>query len=140
MPVVIPQRVCPALTQWMKTSRLRIVVVIHVNHPQEIDDSVTSAMQDLRATGAHLLNQSVLLRGVNDSADTLDTLSRALFACGVLPYYLHQLDRVAGAAHFEVPPREGLAIAAQLTARLPGYLVPRYVAEIPGETAKVRIV
>jgi L-lysine 2,3-aminomutase len=118
---------------------LQRVVVLHANHPNELDASVEAACARLREAGATLLNQSVLLRGVNDDAAALAGLSERLFACGVLPYYLHQLDRVRGTAHFEVPDARARGLVDGLRARLPGYLVPRLVRELPGESAKTPI-
>jgi L-lysine 2,3-aminomutase len=110
--------------------------VIHANHANELDASVDRALAGLREAGATLLNQAVLLRGVNDSVEALADLSERLFAAGVLPYYLHQLDRVQGAAHFAVDDATALRLHADLIARLPGYLVPRLVRELPGEPGK----
>ena len=135
-PVVLPERVDDALLGWLAPLRLQKVVVLHANHAQELDASVADACIRLRDAGATLLNQSVLLRGVNDSVDALAALSERMFAIGVLPYYLHQLDRVEGAAHFEVSDRTALALHTALTARLPGYLVPRLVREVAGAAAK----
>jgi len=137
MPVVLPERVDEALTGWIGASDLPVVVVIHANHPNEIDASVVRALRALDAAGATLLNQAVLLRGVNDSSEALEELSKRLFDCGVLPYYLHLLDRVAGAAHFEVDEDRALEIMESLRARLPGYLVPRLVREVDGAPSKV---
>ena len=137
MPVVLPERVDEALTGWIGASDLPVVVVIHANHPNEIDASVVRALRVLDAAGATLLNQTVLLRGVNDSSEALEELSQRLFDCGVLPYYLHLLDRVAGAAHFEVDEDRALEIMESLKARLPGYLVPRLVREVEGAPFKV---
>jgi EF-P beta-lysylation protein EpmB len=136
LPVVLPERIDDALCDWLSGTRLATVIVLHINHAQEIDLRVRQAIAALRNTGATLLNQSVLLRGVNDSSTALADLSRSLFANGVLPYYLHQLDPVQGAMHFEVPEETGRSLMAELRARLPGYLVPRYVREIPGMPAK----
>ena len=136
LPVVLPERVTPALCDALTGTRLRVVMVLHANHAQEIDASVQTACARLAATGFHLLNQSVLLRGVNDSVAALVNLSEALFAAGVLPYYLHQLDRVQGAAHFEVDDDTARYLHAAMSARLPGYLVPRLVREVPGAPAK----
>ena len=136
MPVVLPERVDEALVGWIATWPLPVVVVIHANHPNEIDESVRRALGALGTTGATLLNQAVLLRGVNDSAEVLAELSTKLFDGGVLPYYLHMLDRVAGAAHFEVAEKNAHAIMDDLQARLPGYLVPRLVREVPGARSK----
>ncbi|MDE0177375.1 MAG: EF-P beta-lysylation protein EpmB [Gammaproteobacteria bacterium] len=138
VPVVIPQRVTPALTAMLASLPQRVVVVLHFNHPNEIDRHCAAAL-----TGLHrftLLNQSVLLRGVNDDADTLVELSERLFGAGVLPYYLHMPDAVAGTAHFDVCQRRAVALHRQLLARLPGYLVPRLVREVPGGTAKELVV
>jgi EF-P beta-lysylation protein EpmB len=139
LPIVLPERVGNGLLDWMRRSRLQIVCVVHANHANELDTTVEQALQNLRDAGVHLLNQSVLLRAVNDSAQALAQLSERLFACGVLPYYLHLLDPVAGAAHFHVDDRDALAIMELLRARLPGYLVPRLVREEPGAPAKTPV-
>ena len=136
LPVVLPERVTPALCDALGGTRLRVVMVLHVNHAQEIDTSVQTACARLSATGFQLLNQSVLLRGVNDSVASLVNLSEALFATGVLPYYLHQLDRVQGAAHFEVSDDSARRLHAGMNSCLPGYLVPRLVREVPGAPQK----
>jgi EF-P beta-lysylation protein EpmB len=138
-PVVLPERVDGGLLEILRNTRLRIVVVIHCNHANELDDTVAEALGALRETVDLLLNQSVLLRGVNDDAATLTALSERLFACGVLPYYLHLLDPVEGAAHFDVDAERGLALVAELRKRLSGYLVPRLVREVPGELSKTAI-
>ena len=140
LPVVLPERVTPELVQVLTSTRLATVVVIHANHPNEIDASVVEALALLRSSGVTLLNQSVLLRGVNDSAEVLTQLSEKLMAAGVLPYYLHLLDRVQGAAHFDVPESEARALIQQLIARLPGYLVPRLVREIAGAPGKQQVI
>ena len=136
LPVVLPERVDGALASWLSNLPWPVAFVIHANHAQEFDAGVDAALLRLREAGAQLLNQAVLLRGVNDSVDALAALSERSFAAGVLPYYLHQLDRVAGVAHFEVPDSDALALHATLRARLSGYLVPRLVREIPGDTGK----
>ena len=140
LPVVLPGRVDDNLVRWIsrlaRKTALKPVVVIHANHPNEIDGAVAGAMGRLAGAGAVLLNQSVLLRGVNDDPETLAALSEALFAAGVLPYYLHRLDRVRGAAHFEVSDGEADVIMTALRTRLPGYLVPRFVTEEPGAPYK----
>jgi L-lysine 2,3-aminomutase len=136
LPVVLPERVDAALLAWLAALPLQKVVVVHVNHANEIDAGVGVALRRLHAAGATLLNQAVLLRGVNDDTGALVELSERLFEHGVLPYYLHQLDRVAGAAHFEVPDAIAQSLRDELRARLPGYLVPRLVREIPGEAGK----
>jgi EF-P beta-lysylation protein EpmB len=138
-PVVLPSRVDDGLLAWLRGLRWPVAIVLHVNHAQELDATVGEALGRLRASGAQLLNQSVLLRGVNDSPAALSTLSERLFECGVLPYYLHVLDRVRGSAHFDVPDEEARALHAGLVAALPGYLVPRLVREVPGVAHKVSI-
>lgn len=135
-PVVLPERVDRPLLDWLRATRLRKVVVIHANHPAELDEAVAGALAELAGAGCHLLNQAVLLAGVNDRAETLEALSQRLFASGVLPYYLHLLDRVAGAAHFDVPESRALELIAALRGRLPGYLVPRLARETAGEPSK----
>jgi L-lysine 2,3-aminomutase len=139
-PVVLPSRVDAGLTQWLAQVRLPVVFVLHVNHPNEVDADVRAACSRLRDCGVLLLNQTVLLRGVNDNPDVLAELSRRLFEAGVLPYYLHVLDRVRGAAHFDVPEERARTIVGRMAARLPGYLVPRLVREIDGAPAKVTLV
>jgi len=139
LPVVLPERVDDGLLAWITRQRLSVVLVVHCNHPNEIDAAVHMAMQRLTRTGATLLNQSVLLRGVNDDAGTLIRLSETLFAAGILPYYLHRLDRVQGAAHFEVGTERARALMGAVHAALPGYLVPRLVEEIPGKPGKTAV-
>ena len=138
-PVVLPSRVDESLLSWLQACRLQKVVVLHANHAREIDAAVAEACSRLRDAGATLLNQTVLLRGVNDSAETLSELSEALFAAQVLPYYLNLLDPVAGAAHFDVPEAEALRLMEELRGRLPGYLVPRLVREVPGAPSKMPV-
>jgi L-lysine 2,3-aminomutase len=139
LPVVLPERVDAALLDWLCGTRLAPVLVIHANHANELDGAVRDALGRLRARGVALLNQSVLLRGVNDTAGALAGLSEALFDAGVLPYYLHLLDRVAGAAHFDVGEAEARALMDALRARLPGYLVPRLVREVAGAPYKLPV-
>ena len=136
LPVIIPQRVTTELVQLLRDSRLTPVVVIHANHPAELDTAVTVALGHLADAGIPLLNQSVLLRGVNDSIDTLIALNESLANARVMPYYLHQLDPVDGAAHFSVAPETGRQLMTQLRTRLPGYAVPRFVCERPGHPCK----
>ncbi|HEY8518995.1 MAG TPA: EF-P beta-lysylation protein EpmB [Gammaproteobacteria bacterium] len=138
-PVMLPERVDAGLLALLRRTRFAKVVVLHCNHPNELDDSVAEAAAALRQTGAILLNQSVLLRGVNDDADALARLSERLFQAGVLPYYLHLLDPVQGAAHFDVPAERGRELVAELRARLPGYLVPRLVREDAGRLSKTLV-
>lgn len=139
-PVVIPQRLTPALTQLLTGSRLRAVLVVHVNHPRELDTGLVPALAPLRAAGIPVYNQAVLLRGVNDRLATLERLCERAFDAGILPYYLHLLDRVTGTAHFEVPEEEARDLYDRLAARLPGYLLPRLVRERPGAPGKVPLV
>lgn len=136
LPVVLPERIDDAFVAWLAALPLQKVVVLHANHANEFDAGVDAACARLHAAGATLLNQSVLLRGVNDDVDALAALSERMFAAGVLPYYLHQLDRVQGAAHFEVADARARELADALRARLPGYLVPRLVREVGGDHSK----
>ena len=136
LPVVLPERVDSGLTAWLAALPLQKIVVLHANHANEFDDAVDAACARLRDAGCTLLNQAVLLRGVNDEAASLVALSERSFAAGVLPYYLHQLDRVLGAAHFEVADADALALVEAVRHRLPGYLVPRLVREVAGEPSK----
>jgi len=140
LPVVLPSRVDEGLGAALAGSRLARVVVIHANHPAEIDDAVAAAVRRLAGLPAVVLNQAVLLRGVNDSHPVLATLSERLVEIGVVPYYLHVLDRVGGAAHFEVPEDEARRLHRGLRAALPGYAVPRLVREIPGERGKTWLI
>lgn len=136
LPVVLPERVDDELLAWLRGLPWPVTVVLHANHANEFDDAVDAALARLRGTGALLLNQAVLLRGVNDSVDALAALSERGHAAGVLPYYLHQLDRVQGAAHFEVDDGTARTLHAALAARLSGYLVPRLVREVAGDPGK----
>ena len=136
LPIVLPARVTAGLRNAIASTRLRLVVVVHCNHPNEIDTEVTNALVDLRNWGATMLNQAVLLDRINDSVQTQVELSEALHRAGVLPYYLHLLDPVQGAQHFDVDETTGIQIVRDMTARLPGYLVPKLVREVPGEAAK----
>lgn len=137
LPIVLPERVDEQLLEWIAATGLHVVVVVHANHPAELSHDVGAALARLRDAGVMLLNQAVLLRGVNDNVEVLARLSEQLQAAGVLPYYLHQLDRVRGSAHFAVEASRGRQILRSLRERLPGYLVPRYVREITGEPYKV---
>lgn len=135
-PIVLPERVDEPLCRWLSALPWPVVIVLHANHARDVDAPVRTAMQRLRASGATLLNQAVLLAGVNDSVEALTGLSEALWDAGILPYYLHLLDPVRGTAHFAVDEPRARELMAQLTARLPGYLVPRLAREIAGESAK----
>jgi len=136
LPVVIPQRVTDEMLDWLTQSRLQTIVVIHANHASEIDEQVTNALLKIRARGITLLNQSVLLKAVNDDVNTLKQLSERLFQAGVMPYYLHLLDKVQGAAHFDIPSQQAQLLVGQLSSQLAGYLVPKLVREIAGEPSK----
>ncbi|AMV17034.1 L-lysine 2,3-aminomutase [Planctomyces sp. SH-PL14] len=140
LPIVLPDRITDDFLQLLQGTRLQPIFVVHANHPAEIEGDCRDALTRLVRSGIPTLNQAVLLRGVNDRAEVLEELSRKLINAGVMPYYLHQLDRVAGAAHFEVDEREGLSLIEQLRERLPGYGVPQYVRERSGEASKTPIV
>lgn len=139
MPVVIPQRVDSELLEWLAATRLATVMVIHSNHANELDSHVAKAMNELKAIGVTLLNQAVFLRDVNDNAAVLTELSKKLFSLGVLPYYLHLLDKVQGSAHFESPDEKALMCIEEMRLLLPGYLVPKLVREQAGEGSKTSI-
>jgi len=138
-PVVLPERVDAGLLQWLDSVPLQKVMVLHVNHAQEIDSEVARVCGELQTHGVRLFNQSVLLRGINDSVNALSALSETLFATGVQPYYLHLLDRVQGAAHFEVPMAQARQLMSDLLKVLPGYLMPKLVREEPGHTSKTPV-
>ncbi|WP_460165972.1 EF-P beta-lysylation protein EpmB [Thermostilla marina] len=137
MPIVIPSRVTPELIDILRRARPACFVAVHVNHPAEIDTEVTAALAALIDNGIPVLTQTVLLRGINDSADVLTDLFEKLVDLRAIPYYLHQLDRVSGAAHFDTPEELGRAIVRELRQRLPGYAVPRFVREVPGAEFKM---
>lgn len=139
LPIVIPQRVTDGMLDWLTRSRLQSILVLHTNHAAEIDEGVFSALQKIKSCGVTLLNQSVLLKGVNDDVDTLRQLSERLFEAGAMPYYLHLLDKIEGAAHFDVATPRAQQLVGQLCAILPGYLVPKLVRECAGEPAKTPI-
>lgn len=136
LPVVLPERIDGIFTDWLRALPLQKVIVLHANHANEFDQAVDAACASLRDAGATLLNQSVLLRGINDDADALTALSERMFAAGVLPYYLHQLDRVQGTAHFEVTDDRAQALVEAIRSHLPGYLVPKLVREVGGDPSK----
>lgn len=136
LPIVIPDRITTALLEIFKNSASPVVMVLHANHPNEIDAPTAAAIKRLRGAGATVLNQSVLLAGINDSAAALAALSDQLFAAGALPYYLHMLDRVAGAAHFAVPEDRARLLMGELASTRPGYLVPKLAVEVPGAGSK----
>ncbi|MBJ7537278.1 EF-P beta-lysylation protein EpmB [Marinomonas transparens] len=136
LPVVIPQRVCADMLDWITQSRLDIIMVWHINHANEVDMELTQAALKLKHAGATLLNQGVLLKGVNDSVEAQVNLSEAVFSAGILPYYLFTLDPVEGAAHFDITVEEAQRLMGKVAAQLPGYLVPKLAKEIPGKAAK----
>lgn len=136
LPVVLPERVDDALISWLSQSRLQPVMVIHANHPAELSSAVEKALQRLHLAGVTLLNQSVLLNKVNNDVTTLENLSKTLFKNNVVPYYLHTLDRVEGAAHFQVSHQRAVELVEQLRHRVSGYLVPKLVEERAGELSK----
>lgn len=136
LPVVIPARITAELCQRLSDSRLQVLMVTHINHANEIDALLRDSMAQLKRAGVTLLNQSVLLRGVNDDDEVLATLSNALFDAGILPYYIHVLDKVQGAAHFMVDDDEARQLMKGLLSRVSGYLVPRLAREIGGSRAK----
>lgn len=136
LPVVIPQRVCQAMLDWIKASRLDIIMVWHINHANEVDEYVIQAAQRLKQQGVTLLNQGVLLKGVNDTVGAQVDLSETVFKAGLMPYYMFTLDPVEGAAHFDISVEDAQRLMGKVAAELPGYLVPRLAKEIPGEAAK----
>lgn len=140
IPVVFPERIDSDFIAILAKSRLNKVIVLHCNHAQELDNSVQKACHGLHQVGCHLLNQTVLLNGINDNAHTLAALSHALFAYGVLPYYLHVLDKVKGAAHFDISFISARAIYQQLQQLVPGYLLPRLACEEPGKLSKTLLI
>jgi EF-P beta-lysylation protein EpmB len=136
LPVVLPERITDDFIAWAKGLSIPLIMVLHVNHAKEINLEVRQVLQRLQASGITMLNQTVLLKGINDDVVALANLSEALFASNVLPYYLHVLDKVEGAAHFDLARRTALGLHAKLVKVLPGYLVPRLVCEQPGELSK----
>ena len=137
LPIVLPNRVTWELIDLLTSTRLTPVVVVHANHPAELVADCALALRQLTQASVMVLNQAVLLRGINDSVEVLAGLSERLIELGIKPYYLHQLDRVSGAAHFEVPEETGRRLIHELRRKLPGYAVPQYVREIPHEPFKV---
>jgi EF-P beta-lysylation protein EpmB len=140
LPIVIPQRISPALLDWIEASPLKIVMVIHCNHPNELDQQVAQYLQKLHRAGVSLLNQSVLLAGINDSAEIIISLSEKLYEMNVLPYYLHRLDKVSGTRHFDVSSDAARRIYQHVISALPGYLVPKLVEDNVGTTSKTLLV
>lgn len=136
MPIVLPSRVTASLVQTLQDTRLSPIVVVHANHPNEIIGDCSAALRRFVQSGIPVLNQSVLLNGINDNVEALVELSRRLINLGVMPYYLHQLDRVHGGVHFEVEIEIGRQLIAEMQKQLPGYAVPKFVQEIAGEASK----
>ncbi|MDA7825960.1 EF-P beta-lysylation protein EpmB [Porticoccaceae bacterium] len=136
LPVVIPSRIDDPLLNWLSNTRLKTTVVLHINHANEIDIALSQGVDRLKQAGILVLNQSVLLKGVNDNSHQLTCLSEKLFDAGILPYYLHMLDPVQGASHFDVPEAQAVEIFNQIQSELPGFLVPKLVQERAGETSK----
>ena len=139
LPVVIPSRLTDGLLTSLTQSRLQVVLVIHANHANEISNDLSAALKKWHNAGIHVLNQSVLLKGVNDSSDALCRLSETLFRANVLPYYLHQLDKVEGASHFEVSDDKAQQLWLDMTQQLPGFLVPKLVREQARKPSKTAI-
>ncbi|GAA0224469.1 Lysine 2,3-aminomutase [Marinomonas primoryensis] len=136
LPVVIPARVCDDMLTWINKSRLDIIMVWHINHANEMDNELAQAAFKLKQAGVTLLNQGVLLKGINDTVDAQVNLSEAVFDAGILPYYMFTLDPVEGAAHFDISIEDAQRLMGKVAAELPGYLVPRLAKEIPGKPAK----
>lgn len=139
MPIVLPSRITPSLLRWLTDTHLKTVLVVHANHPNELNETVADAFAPLRQSPVTLLNQSVLLRGINDTSETLTRLSERLFAIGILPYYLHLLDKTTGTAHFNVSRANGRKLHRSLMRELPGYLVPKLVWEQPAAPFKMPV-
>ena len=139
LPVVLPERINDGLLSWITSTRFQVVMVIHANHSHELTPAEAEALKALAQAQVQLLNQTVLLKGINDSAEALTNLSERLIEVGVLPYYLHLLDPVAGAGHFDVTEKIGTELIKQLRRNLSGYLVPRLVREQQGESSKTVI-
>ena len=136
LPVVIPSRIDNSLLDWLSNTRLNPIMVLHINHANEIDSKLCQSVDQLKAAGITVLNQSVLLKGVNDSSHILTSLSEKLFDAGIMPYYLHMLDPVQGASHFDISKDQAIKIFTQMQAELPGFLLPKLVQERAGETSK----
>ncbi|HHZ4569181.1 TPA: EF-P beta-lysylation protein EpmB [Legionella pneumophila] len=140
IPIVLPERIDKGLLDLLTNTRFKKVIVVHCNHPQELDESVLRACSDLKKVACYLLNQSVLLAGINDDAGILSKLSHALFDYGIMPYYLHLLDKVKGSAHFDMPLLRAQSIYHQLQSLVPGYLLPRLAREEPGRSSKTLLI
>ncbi|WP_281400876.1 EF-P beta-lysylation protein EpmB [sulfur-oxidizing endosymbiont of Gigantopelta aegis] len=138
-PVVEPQRVTAKLLQLLSSTRLSVIMVLHINHAQEIATDTAAALKKLQEQQIILFNQSVLLKGVNDDVQVLKTLSETLIKHHIVPYYLHMLDHVQGSAHFEISDAVAIRLHQQLREILPGYMLPRLVREVAGEKSKLDI-
>jgi EF-P beta-lysylation protein EpmB len=136
LPVVIPARVTDDMIDWIRASRLDIIMVWHINHANEVDEELAQAALKLKQAGVTVLNQGVLLRGINDSVEAQVNLSEAVFSAGILPYYMFTLDPVEGAAHFDISVEDAQKLMGKVAAELPGYLVPKLAKEIPGKASK----
>jgi len=139
LPVVIPSRVTPKLVQLLTNTRLKVTIVLHINHANEVASDFVAALEPLHQARIPIFNQSVLLKGVNDDANTLIALSEVIYDAGIIPYYLHLFDQVQGAAHFDVSEEKAVSIAKEMLATLPGFLMPKLVREIAGEANKTPI-
>ena len=139
LPVVLPQRIDSAFIDWFSTMPLQRILVLHINHANEVSDELKRRLKPLKEAGVTLLNQAVLLGGINDSADQQIALNEAVFEAGVMPYYLHMLDKVQGASHFDVPLSSAKTMMAEVIKRQPGYLVPKLVREIGGQPGKTPV-
>lgn len=136
MPVVLPDRIDDAFLSWISTLPWKVIMVLHINHANEINDEIKKIVSDLKQRNVTVFNQAVLMKQINDEVSVLEELSHALFSAGILPYYLHQLDKVSGAQHFWVDPSIGAQLYQQLSERLPGYLLPKWVTERPHQLSK----
>lgn len=139
-PIGIPERLDDGFLKLLKETNKQIWFVVHTNHPREIDSDILKALKNIQLLGIPILTQTVLLKGINDSFETMKELCELLVDNGISPYYLHQFDKISGGAHFEVPQEVGLSLIEALRNDLSGYAVPKYVVEIPGEPAKTPIV
>ena len=140
MPIILPERIDTGFKKWLSSLPWQTIVVTHCNHANEIDQQVSNTLMELKTTGATLLNQAVLLKDINDNMPALVNLCETLFKSGILPYYLHLLDRVEGAAHYEVKESIALDLMNEVQCHLPGYLVPKLVREVAGKPHKVQII
>lgn len=139
LPVVLPERIDNAFIEWITTTRVKPILVLHINHANEVSAELAARLKPLRDAGVTILNQAVLLKGINDSATAQVALSEALFAAGILPYYLFLLDKVQGAAHFEVAEEDARSMMHEVISQLPGFLVPRLAREIGGQPGKTPV-